>query len=423
MQNAIANALDKQLGQRPTESPAVPPPHPMETMHALRWHGNQKVTVDEVPKPMLADSRDVLIQISATTICGSDLHLYTGNVPTMRDGDILGHEFMGYVMEVGDGVQKIKKGDRVVVAFNIACGDCAWCKREEFSGCQTTNPSNLQKENYGQRTCAIFGYSHLTGGVPGGQAEFVRVPFADTNCLVLPDTIPDEVGLYISDIIPTSYWGAYMAEVKRGDTVAIWGLGPVGLLCAKWCQLLGASRIVGIDCVKERLDIAKNKLGVDVINFKEQKTLDVLKNLFPNGVDCGIECVGFEYPMTIRHKVELALGMETDTGDILTEIITAVRPFGKVSIVGAYVGTTNHFPIGALMEKALTVRGGQCPTQKFWSVSLDAIQKGEFDPSFVVTTKGKLEDAPTLYKKFANREDGIVKVFLRTDAVAPTAAR
>jgi len=233
--------------------------------------------------------------------------------------------------------------------------------------------------------------------------------------LVLPPSIPDEVGLFLSDVIPTAYWGTEMGEVKKDDVVAIWGLGPVGLLVARWCQIRGAKTVIGIDCVKERLAIAENKLGIKTINFKEQKPIETLQNWFPLGIDCGIECTGFEYPSTFRHKVEMALGMESDTSDILTEIITSVRPFGKVSILGVYIGECNHFPIGALMEKGLTLRGGQSPTQRFWDVCLDHIKSGAMDPSFIVTTRGTLKQAPELYEKFSKHEDGIVKVFLRPD--------
>jgi len=415
MKNALANLENHAKGQRETESPVKPQESQHETMHAIVWKGSKSVEWAEVPKPELSDPRDVLIMITATTICGSDLHLYSGNIPTMEEGDILGHEFMGYVTEVGGQVTKVKKYDRVVVAFNIACGTCDWCKRKEFSGCQVTNPSILQKDTYGQRTCAIFGYSHLTGGVPGGQSEYVRVPFADTNCLVLPSSIPDEVGLFLSDVIPTAYWGTEMAEVKKGDVVGVWGLGPVGLLVCKWALIRGAKMVVGIDCVKERLAIAENKLGIKTINFKEQNPVEVLNNWFPTGIDCGIECSGFEYPSTFRHKIEMALGMESDTADILTEIITSVRCFGKVSILGVYIGECNHFPIGAVMEKGLTLRGGQSPTQRYWDVCLDFIKSGAMDPSFIVTTRGTLKDAPELYEKFYKHEEGIVKVFLRPD--------
>jgi len=300
----------------------------------------------------------------------------------------------------------------VVVAFDIACGECDYCKRQEYSCCDTTNPSKLMEEMYGQRIAALFGYSHLTGGVPGCQAEYLRVPIADVNCLKIPDNVPDEKALYLSDIVPTSYHGTELGGVKEGTTVAIWGLGPVGLLTARWCQIRKAKRIVGIDCVPERLAIAKN-LGIELIDFSKEDTVKTLLSMVPGGVDVAIECVGFEWSKTVTHKVERALNLETDTADILTECILCTRKCGTISIIGAYAGFTNHFPIGALMEKSLHVTGGQCFTQKYWKMCLEKIQKGEFDPLFVVTHKGFLSDAPQLFSKFFNREDGIVKVFLR----------
>jgi threonine dehydrogenase-like Zn-dependent dehydrogenase len=385
-------------------------------MNALVWRGKRTVEYVQTPRPCLTDPRDIILRVTATTICGSDLHLYSGNMMDMKDGDILGHEFMGIVEQVGTGVEKLSVGQRVVVAFGIACGTCSYCKREEYTSCDTTNPSNLMEKLYGHRTSAIYGYSHLTGGVPGGQAEYVRVPFADVNCLPLPNDLPDEKALYLSDIIPTALHGVEMGEVKEGDTVAIWGLGPVGLLIARWAQILKARKIIGIDCVPERLEMARS-LGINVINFKNEDTVKRIAELVPGGVDVAIEAAGFEYSTTWKHKVERALYLETDSCDILTECITAVRKCGRVSIIGVYSGTTNHFPIGAMMEKGLTVRGGQCPAQKYWNLCLKKLQSGEMDPTFLITHKGKLSDAPDLYTKFYNREDGIIKVFLRPDSV------
>jgi len=301
---------------------------------------------------------------------------------------------------------------RVVVAFGIACGSCDYCKREEYTACDTTNPSKLMEEMYGHRTAALYGYSHLTGGVPGGQAEYVRVPFADRNCLPLPDDVPDDKGLYLSDIVPTSYHGVELAKVKEGDKVGIWGLGPIGLLAARWCQIRKAGRIIGIDCVPERIELAK-KLGIEVINFKECNTAETILKSVPGGLDCSIECAGFDYATTLLHKVEMAVGLETDSAAILTEMIHCTRKFGVCTIIGVYSGYCNHFPIGALMEKGLTMNGGQSPTQKYWKYCLEMIQKGEIDPTFVVTHRGKLSDAPELYSKFYEKKEGVLKVFLR----------
>jgi len=361
---------------------------------------------------MITDPRDIILKVTAASICGSDLHMYTNSQPDMQKGDILGHEFMGTIYDVGDQVKKFKKGQRVVVAFDIACGDCDYCKRGEFTACDTTNPSRLMEKMYGHRTSAMYGYSHLTGGVPGGQAEFVRVPFADVNCLAIPDQLPDDVALYLSDVIPTSYHGCELGDVKEGDTVAIWGLGPIGLLTARWAQIRKAKRIIGIDCVYERLEMARKELGIEVINFREQETIKTIQDICPGGVDVAIECAGFESAKTWTHKIEMALGLETDTADIFTEMFTCVRKFGRVSVIGVYTGFANHFPVGAMMEKDLIIRCGQCPVQKYWEEILPKLTSGEFDPRFVVTTRGKLSDGPDLYKKFFERSDGVVKVFM-----------
>jgi threonine dehydrogenase-like Zn-dependent dehydrogenase len=336
-------------------------------------------------------------------------------MPGMKSGDILGHEFMGVVEEVGPAVKEIQKGQRVVVSFDIACGECAFCMRKEFSACCVTNPSDKQEPLYGTRTSAIFGYSHLTGGIAGGQAEFVRVPFADTNCLPIPDELPDIKALYLSDIIPTSYHGTELGNVSQGDTVAIWGLGPVGLLTALWCKIKGASVIVGIDNVPERLEIAKHKLGIEVIDFSKEKVVQTLLAKFPVGVDVAIECAGFEYSKTLKHKIERTLMLETDSADIFEEMFQSVRCFGRVAVIGVYAGYANHFPVGAMMEKDLTVRCGQCPVQRYWKKNLEHLLAGEFDPAIVVTTKGCLSEAPALYKKFQERKEGTIKVFLRPD--------
>lgn len=353
------------------------------------------------------------MRITATTICGSDLHLYTNSIVDMHDGDILGHEFMGIVEEKGADVKNIQLGQRVVVAFDIACGMCSYCQREEYTACDTTNPSKLQEAMYGHRSAALFGYSHLTGGVAGGQAQWARVPFADVNCLPLPDDLTDEQCLYLSDVVPTAYHGTELADVKEGTTVAIWGLGPIGLMIARWCQIRKAGRIIGIDCVPERIKCAQQVLGIETINFKEQDVCKTIANLVPGGVDASIEAAGFEYSTTMKHKIERAVGLETDTSDILTEMITATRKNGRVSLIGVYSGTTNHFPIGALMEKGLTMNGGQSPTQKYWKMALEKIRKGELDPTFIITHKMPLTEAANLYGKFYNKEDGVIKVFLR----------
>jgi len=398
-----------------TSTPPYPNYDENRKMHAIIWDGKEEVKYIESPRPLIADPRDVVLKITATTICGSDLHLYSGSMQGMEKGDILGHEFMGLVEDIGSEVKNLQIGDRVVVAFDIACGACSYCKNQQYTACDTTNPNPETEDMYGHRLPALYGYSHLTGGIPGGQAEYVRVPFADLNCLPIPDDIPDEKALFLSDVIPTAYHGTELANVKIGDVVGIWGLGPIGLMAARWCFIRGASRVIGMETVPERIEIAKS-IGVEVIDFGESgNTLSKIRKLVPAGLDCSIECAGFEYPNSILHKVERALSMETDTSDILTECIMATKKCGIVSIIGVYSGFTNHFPIGALMEKGITVNGGQSPTQKYWRMALEKIQKGELDPTFIITHKASLSDAPELYKKFYKHEEGVIKVFLRPE--------
>jgi len=263
----------------------------------------------------------------------------------------------------------------------------------------------------------LYGYSHLTGGVPGGQAEYARIPFADVNCLPIPDDVPDEKALYLSDVVPTAYHGTELGDVKEGSVVAIWGLGPIGLMTARWCQIKKASRIIGIECVPERIDVARRVLNIETINFKEKNVLETLLEMFPGGVDVAIECAGFEYATSILHKIEMGLKLETDTADIFTEMFSAVRPFGNVSVIGVYAGYANHFPVGMMMEKDLTIKCGQSPTQKYWKMALDKIQSGEIDPSFIVTHKMTLADGPILYKKFNEKTDGVIKVFMRPNLI------
>ncbi|EFJ27195.1 hypothetical protein SELMODRAFT_231782 [Selaginella moellendorffii] len=342
-------------------------------MRAITWQGKKKVSCDKVPKPLITHPKDVIVKVTACTICsGSDSHIYGGEIPDTSKGQILGHEGCGVVSEVGEAVTKFKAGDRVVIAFGIACGDCDYCKRGEHSG--------------------AFGYGNLVGGIPGSQAEFVRVPFADVNCYKIPDEVPDEKALYLSDVLCTSYHAVMLAGgVKAGESVAIWGLGPIGLCAARWCQIMGASKVIGIDFVKERLEVAEKKLGITVIDRNSVK--DVPKRIFelvPGGVDASIEAAGFRFPVSILHKVERTVGLETDTADILNELFLATRKWGR------------H----------LTLRGGQCPCQRYFDTVMDHVKSGKFDPSFMVSHRIKLEDAPEAYRKLFNKEDGYIKVFI-----------
>jgi len=411
MINAATQLADKVLGKAPTAERPQPRTDPSKPMHALIWNGAKDIEYIETPRPMLTDPEDIVLKITATTICGSDLHLYTNAMLDMHKGDILGHEFMGIVDEVGPEVKNLKKGDRVVVAFGICCGRCDFCKREEYTACDKTNPSKLVEAMYGARPAALYGYSHLTGGIPGGQADYVRVPFADYNCLVVPEDVPDDKALYLSDIVPTALHGVVLADVKEGSTVAIWGLGPVGLLAARWAQIKGAKTVIGVDCIKERLDIAKKVLGIETVNFNEEDTCKSILAKVPGGVDCSIECAGFEYSTTWKSKIERALMLQTDTADIFTEMFFCTRKFGSVSIIGVYSGYANHFPVGAMMEKDLIIKGGQSPTQKYWKYCLEKYRSGEMDPLFVVDTRATLKDGPKLYDQFYDKK--ILKVFLR----------
>jgi len=415
--NAASRLAEKIVGHHATSTPTQPQGDPNKRMKALCWTGKYRVEIQEKPKPMIVDPRDALIRITATTICGSDLHLYDGTFLDMHPGDILGHECMGIVEEVGSEVTKIKPGMRVVNSFDIACGQCEYCQKGLFTACDTTNPSNLQEKLYGHRTSAMLGYSHLTGGIPGGQAEWIRIPFADINCLPVPDELPDEKALYLSDIVPTSYFGTELGGVKRGSTVAVWGLGPVGLLICRWSQIKGASTIIGIDCIPERLEKARSHLGINTINFKEENVKERIDQICPGGVEIGIEAAGPDYPKSLIHKIETTIGLEADSCDIISEMIYCVKKFGTVSIIGAYSGLTNHFPIGALMEKGQTMNGGQCPTQRYWPVCLEKLRSGEMDPTFVVSHKGTLLNAPELYKEFFKKENGVMKVFLRPEGL------
>jgi len=410
--NTAAKVAEHTMGPSPSlATPTQPKLHPTEKMKACVYQGVKNVKLVEVPKPMITAPKDALIKVTTTTVCGSDLHLYHNEIKDMEKGDILGHEFMGIVEDVGSDVTSIKKGDRVIVSFNISCGTCDYCKREEYTACDTTNPSQVMEKAYGHRCAGMFGYSHLTGGYPGGQAEYVRVPFADTNCYPVPPGIPDDKVLFLTDIAATAWHANELASVKKGDTVAIWGAGPVGLLAAKWAEIRGASKIVLIDSLPYRLSIAEEHIAnLQTINFTKEKTLDKLKEILPNGPDCSLDCCGFRYAKSWIHSFERAVSLETDSGDVISECIYATRKFGTIGVVGDYVGYVNHFPIGALMEKGLTMRLGQTPTQKYFKTLMGYIESGEFDPRFIITHRMSLEDIVEGYRIFDEKEDQAVKI-------------
>jgi threonine dehydrogenase-like Zn-dependent dehydrogenase len=388
-------------------------------MKATCWMGKQKMQVLDVPEPKILNKRDCIVRVTSTAICGSDLHLYNGFNPTMERGDILGHEFMGEVVEVGRDVKNLKVGDRVVVPFPIACGACSMCKRELYSLCENTNPNAWMAEKMlGHTTAGIFGYSHLLGGYAGGQAEYARVPFADVGPLRIEDGLSDDQVLFLSDILPTGYMGAEMCNIQPGDTVAVWGAGPVGQFAMLSAYLLGAERVIAIDRFPYRLEMARDKAGAEVINYVESPVLESLKEMTGGrGPDACIDAVGLEAHshglQYVIDRAKQATMMETDRPIALREAIMACRPGGTVSIIGVYAGLIDHFPAGALMNKSLTVRTGQCHVHRYMRPLLDRIMKGEIDPTFVITHHMRLDDAPLGYEIFSNKEDNCEKIVLQ----------
>ncbi|HKP50777.1 MAG TPA: zinc-dependent alcohol dehydrogenase [Gemmatimonadales bacterium] len=388
-------------------------------MKANCWMGKRKVEVQEVPDPKILNSHDAIIRITSTAICGSDLHLYNGFVPTMERGDVLGHEFMGEVVEVGSSVRNLKVGDRVVVPFPIACGACAACDAQMFSLCENSNPNAwIAEKLLGHSPCGIFGYSHMLGGFAGGQAEYARVPFADVGPLKVPEDLNDDQVLFLSDIFPTGYMGAEMCDIQGGDIVAVWGAGPVGQFAIASAYLLGAERVIAIDRFKYRLDMAKERAGAsDTINYEELNVQDALLELTGGrGPDKCIDAVGMEahgHGFTYAYdRVKQATMMETDRPIALREAILACRNGGVVSVIGVYGGFIDKFPMGAVMNRSLTIRSGQCHVHRYLRPLLDRIQNGEIDPSFVITHRLPLDQAAKGFDMFVNKEDNCEKVVL-----------
>ena len=388
-------------------------------MKAVSWQGRQSVQVDTVPDPQILNDRDAIVKITSTAICGSDLHLYNGFVPGMIKGDILGHEFMGEVVEVGRGVGNLKVGDRVVVPFPIACGNCTACQAEAYSLCENSNPNAWMVEPiWGHATAGFFGYSHLAGGYAGGQAEFARVPFADVGPLKVPSNLTDEQVLFLSDIFPTGYMGAEMCNIQRGDVIAVWGAGPVGQFAAKSALMLGAERVIVIDRFEDRLRMAREKVGAETINYEQTNVLEALKELTGGrGPDSVIDAVGMEAhghgPLYAYDKVAQTTKMTTDRPVALREAILACKNGGTVSVIGVYSGIIDEFPMGAVMNRSLTIKTGQTHVHRYMRPLLDRIERGEIDPTFVITHTMRLDDAALGYDKFLNKEDGCVKVVLK----------
>jgi len=394
-------------------------------MKALAWFAANDVRMVDAPIPDITEEDDVIVKVTGTTICGSDLHLFHGEIMALQQGDILGHEFMGVVDRIGPNVKNLKIGQRVVASFQISCGKCEFCQKKLSSFCDRTNNSSLQNYMYGQRDAGFFGYSHFTGGFPGGQAEYVRVPIGEVNLLPIPDGVTDEQAIYLSDILPTSYHTVVDTGVEKGDVVGVWGLGPIGLCAAKWALLKGASRVIGIDTVPARLAFAREKLGIEVIDFKEHK--DVTKRvleLVPKGLDVALDCGTFHEPKTWSHKIQKTLMLETDVPETVNEMIISVRKMGRCGIIAAYAGWANGFNIGALMEKGVRLIGnGQAPVRKYWDEILNEyIIPGKFDPTFVITHRVPIEDMAKLYTAFDKRIDGVEKVFVETKFSSPVSA-
>jgi len=407
-----------------------------ETMKALVWQGKQKVEVVDVPKPRIVEDRDVILKVTGSTVCGSDLHLLHGAVMQMKKGDILGHEFCGVVESVGKAVKGIHVGKRYVASFQIACGDCFFCKQKLSSQCEMTNSNTMVKAMYGGRTAGIFGYSHLTGGFAGGQAEYVRVPYGDVNLLEIPDDVPDEKALYLSDVLPTAYNAVKDTAVYPGDVVAIFGAGPIGQMAGSYAIDEGASQVIFVDTeprlsfVSERFP-KQHKDKLVLVDFKtlsfgvtnKETVVSKLKELTGGrGPDVAIECAAGEYAKGWMHWLEMSVGAETDTSEILNEMIEGVRNYGRCGITGVYVGYTNHFNVGSLMQRGIRLIGnGQAPVHKYWKELLEKLRTGDLDALQMVSHRVRMEDLDKVYYKFDAKEDAMQKVFVETKFSFPKA--
>jgi threonine dehydrogenase-like Zn-dependent dehydrogenase len=388
-------------------------------MKATCWSGRNTVHVEQVPDPQILNARDAIVRITSTAICGSDLHLYDGYVPSMKRGDILGHEFMGEVVETGPEVGDLDVGDRVVVPFPIACGHCAACASGLFSLCENSNPNaGMAEKLWGHSPAGIFGYSHLLGGYAGGQAEYARVPFADVGPIKIEGDLPDERVLFLSDIFPTAWMGAEMCDIRPGDVIAVWGAGPVGQLAAASAFLMGAGRVIAIDRFPYRLEMARTRAGAETIDYEEVDVLEALREMTGGrGPDACIDAVGMEAHahggLHAYDRVKHATRSESDRPHALREAILGCRNGGTISVIGVYGGFVDKFPMGAVMNRSLTIKAGQCHVHRYLRPLLGRIEKGEIDPSFVVTHTLPLEKASEGYETFKHKHDDCVKVVLK----------
>ena len=387
-------------------------------MKAVVWHGVRDVRVERVQDPEIVNPRDAIVRVTATAICGSDLHLYNGMMPAMKPGDVLGHEFMGIVEAVGPSVMNAKPGDRVVVPFNIACGNCEPCARGLWSLCDNSNPNaGLPERMYGFSCAGLFGYSHLFGGYSGGQAELVRVPFADVGMFEIPESVSDERALFLTDVFPTGYMAAENCDIKSGDVVAVWGCGPIGQFAIRSAYLLGADQVIAVDRIPDRLAMAQDG-GAIPLDFDADNVLDALYELTGGrGPDASIDCVGMEAhgvtPDALIDKAKQTVRLELDRAHVLRLAIQSTGKGGTVSVPGVYGGFIDKMPMGSIFEKGLQLRTGQTHTHRYVRPLLDRIRRGEIDPSFIITHRGALADAPSFYSLMAKHQDGFVKSFIR----------
>ena len=391
-------------------------------MKANCWYSKHDVRVEEVSEPKILNRRDAIVRITSTAICGSDLHLYNGFIPTMEKGDILGHEFMGEVVEIGSEVKNLSTGDRVVASFPISCGNCFFCQKQMFSLCENSNPNApIAQKLFGHSPAGIYGYSHMLGGFAGGQAEYARVPYADVGTIKIPEGLADEKVLFLSDIFPTGYMAAENCDIEPGDTVAVWGCGPVGQFAIASAKLLGAERVIGIDRLSERLQMASEKAGAaEIINYEETDVYERLMELTGGlGPDACIDAVGMEAHMPgiigAYDRIKQAMMLESDRPHALRQAIMACRKGGTVSVPGVYGGFDDKIPLGSFVNKALTLKTGQTHVQRYMKPLLERIEKGEIDPSFVITHRMSLNDAPKGYDIFTNKQDDCIKIVLKPD--------